>query len=58
LLVMPSQLVTTPVQCPICGQPAVLTVDEFWARGVGITKRVVKAFECPSGCKPEPSLLL
>jgi hypothetical protein len=55
---MTSRMVTTPVRCPVCGQPAVLTIDEFWARGVGVTKRVVSDFECPTGCKPDPSLLL
>ena len=49
---------TTSVDCPICGQPAVLTVDEFWAFGVGVTRRVVKSYTCPTGCKPDPSLLL
>jgi hypothetical protein len=55
---MASRLVTTPVDCPICGRPAVLTVDEFWSFGVGVTRRVVNFYECPSGCKPDPSLLL
>jgi hypothetical protein len=55
---MTVRLVTTQVECPICGQPAVLTVDEFWAFGVGVTRRVVKFYECPTGCKPDPSLLL
>jgi len=55
---MTNRLVTTPVECPICGQPAVLIVDEFFAFGVGLTKRVVQSFECPTGCKPDPCLLL
>jgi hypothetical protein len=55
---MAMQAVTTSVECPICGRPAVLTVDEFYAFGVGVTRRVVKAFECPTGCKPDPSRLL
>lgn len=55
---MASNLVTTSVECPVCGQPAVLTVDEFWRFGVGITSRVVNYYKCPTGCRPDPKLLL
>lgn len=55
---MRSQLVTGTIDCPTCHQTAVLTVQEFWAFGVGITRRSVNFYECPSGCKPPPAQLL
>ncbi len=55
---MTSRLVTTTVQCPTCGQQAVLTVDQFWAFGVGVTRRVVNFYKCPTGCTPAPEVLL
>lgn len=55
---MTSRLVTSTVPCPTCGHLAVLTVDEFWAFGVGITRRVVQHYKCPTGCTPDPQVLL
>lgn len=55
---MASNLVTRTVDCPVCGQPAVLTTDEFWRFGVGVTNRAVNHFTCPTGCHPDPKLLL
>lgn len=55
---MTSRLVTNTVTCPTCGTMAVLTVDEFWSFGVGVTRRVVQRYKCPSGCTPDPKVLL